>query len=699
MSCQRLHTFFLLFIAIILAPSAAFADAIGTWKLYSCYSDVKDIQPAGSDIFVLASGNLYSYNINDNSLTTYDKTTCLNGSNITNIAWVQTAKQLVITYSDSNIDLLSPNLDVTSIGDLANKQMTGDKTINDIYVSGKFAYISTGFGIIKLNVSEAYIADSYNLGYEINYCYTEGGYIYGASKTKGLMRASLSSNLLDKSNWQRAGNYSPKQKTSYTFDTRNNFFWEADAEGYLTRYKNVDGKRETAIKDVSFRVKPDGPAVSASYRMCIDSGILYMSAGGCNVDVAAERNGDILTWDGTNWGRFENKLKEKTGHSYIDINTIAVNPTNRNITAACGRTGLYIFDKGALTAHYDCSNSPITSAVPKDREPRDWNIIQSLTYDSKGNLWLANYFGTKILCLKNDGEWEEYDQSALLVPNFNVGLESFLIDSRGCLWFCGTRWEDSRIFCYDIAKDKLKRYNSFTNQDGTSYVPYLHCLAEDKDGNIWIGGHLGPFYIKSDDIRSGEEIMTQHKVPRNDGTNLADYLLSNINVNCITIDAANRKWIGTLGSGVFVISSDCNTQENHFSVANSPILSDNITDIKIDEKSGLVYIATDNGVCSYQSDNISHGSEASNDNIYAYPNPVTPDYTGPITIVGMESGSQIIITTASGQKVAQGTCSGGSFRWNGCDLNGNPVASGVYMALIANANGEKSAVTKIAIIR
>jgi hypothetical protein len=136
------------------------ADAIGTWRIYPSYSDVTDIVPTGKNVFVLASNSLYSYNVNDGSLRTYSNNDVLNGTDIQNIAWVNAVKKLVITYSDYTIDLLSLNGDVENISALADKETTDDKTVNSIYVSGQYAYLSTGFGIIKLNAKDATIADS-----------------------------------------------------------------------------------------------------------------------------------------------------------------------------------------------------------------------------------------------------------------------------------------------------------------------------------------------------------------------------------------------------------------------------------------------------------------------------------------------------------------------------------------------------------
>jgi hypothetical protein len=243
-------------------------------------------------------------------------------------------------------------------------------------------------------------------------------------------------------------------------------------------------------------------------------------------------------------------------------------------------------------------------------------------------------------------------------------------------------------------------YDDFVNQDGTSYSNcYPYDIKEDLKGNIWIATNKGPFYIKSNEAGMSNATLFQEKVPRNDGTDLADYLLNGIPINSITIDGAGRKWFGTTGNGVFLISEDNMTQLQHFTNDNSKLLSNNINYVSINPQSGEVFFLTDKGLCSYISDATEASTEMTKDNVWAYPNPVNPDYTGPITIVGLTINADVKILAPNGALIAEGRSNGGSFTWNGCDRNGNPVASGVYMVATATNSGDKGTVCKIAIVR
>ena len=171
-----------------------------------------------------------------------------------------------------------------------------------------------------------------------------------------------------------------------------------------------------------------------------------------------------------------------------------------------------------------------------------------------------------------------------------------------------------------------------------------------------------------------------------------------VNIKGIAIDGAGRKWFATASNGAYLISEDNNTQLEHFTTDNSPLLSDNIESIAINNTTGEVYFGTDKGLCSYMGDATTANESMSKDNVWAYPNPVKPSYTGNITIQGLSYDTDIKITTSNGILVNEGRSNGGTYVWNGNDLKGKRVASGIYMVETATSSGEKGTVCKIAII-
>lgn len=270
------------------------------------------------------------------------------------------------------------------------------------------------------------------------------------------------------------------------------------------------------------------------------------------------------------------------------------------------------------------------------------------------------------------------------------------------MWFGNNSWTAQIVYSYDYKNDKLTTYDYFVNQDGkvldtNSGLWAFSCVVEDLDGNIWLGANMGPLVLEPSQIDAEDPVVTQVKVPRNDGTNYADYLLDGVNISAIAIDGAGRKWFGTPGNGVYLISRDNYTQLQHFTQENSGLLSDNIESIAINNDTGEVFFGTSNGLCSYMSDVIAPSESMSKNSVWAYPNPVRPDYTGPITITGLTYNADVKIVTTNGVLVAKGRSNGGIFVWDGNDLKGKRVASGIYMVETATETG-KGTVCKVAIV-
>lgn len=680
------------------AQNSAAGNNTDGWTLYPSYSNITEIEPTGKEVYVLASNSLFSFNPSDGLIMTYDKTNMLSDIEASHIAWSKSAGKLIVTYTNSNIDLLSRDGNVINVPDLYMKEATYDKTINNIYLNGRYAYLSTAFGIVKMNVSDGSIADSYQLDFSVDYCYIENNYIYAASGTQGIYRGNMNDNLLDKSSWIRTGDYVAQNvDRTKVYDQTEGVWWTKTDEGKLTGYKLNSDNVPVYITE---GVTPDGPASNNFYRIYINNGSLYGVGGLWSQETDANRQGEIHVWNGDSWSEFEKVTSAQIGHNYVDVLCLDFDPTISGHVMAGAKSGMYEFQDGKFVKHYNYDNSELKSAV--DPASKDYTIVTSVKYDAAGNLWALNSnVGNSIKSIsKGDGKWTTYQHSEFSQSNSFDLQKLFISKTNGNMWFVNNYYNNTILYSYDYANDVLTKYGpSIINQDGTNIgANYIFSPTEDKDGNVWVGTNVGPVYLSASAIRNGSTYFTQHKVPRNDGTNYADYLLSGIDVRAIAIDGGNRKWIGTNGNGVFLISADNNTQVSHFTTDNSPLPSNLIQDIAIDGGSGRVYFATDKGLCSYMSDATEPTDEMTKDNVYAYPNPVRPDYTGLITITGLTYNADVKIVTSSGALVNQGQSTGGSYTWDGCDLNGKRVASGIYMVQTATSTGEKGTVCKIAIV-
>ena len=667
-------------IALIILASITLnvTAAIGDWKIYMSYSEPQQIQETGNYLFIQASNSLYLYNKNDQSIQTFDKTTGMSDVVVTNISWNQKAKRLVVVYDNSNIDLIDLQGNVTNVPDLYNKSMTEDKTVNSIVNNDKYAYIATNFGGIKLNVSAAEISESYLLGQSIKRFAVSGSIIYALNTQSKAISATLDANLQDKANW-----------TSVTT--------------YPAGIFDVDNSAYTNNIELVKTLNPGGPKTNQFGFMKFKNGALYTCTG---TDWNFSQPAAIQVLKNDEWDIYKDDyIPEMTGQKYWDMMCLDV---YGNKLAAGTRNGVYIFENGTLKEFYNHENS-ILETFSNSGNP-NYVLITGLNYDNNGNLWIFNSAAPSqsILELKSNGTFVSHKQSGLMVLEDRGAMKSArkmtssFIDSNNNLWFVNHDWVHSSAFRYDINNDMLYDFFTYKNQDGAeiSNLHYFKSIVEDKQNNEFlIGTDVGLLILPKDYINDPSKGFVQFKVPRNDGTNLADYLMSGIDITCIAIDGGGRKWIGTNGAGVFVISQDKLTQTLHLESKTSKLISDIILSIAIDNDNGEVFIGTEKGLCSYTSDATTPNDDLSSDNVYAYPNPVEPDYTGMIMVRGLPNNSDIKILSSNGAIVAEGRSNGGSFMWDGCNRKGERVASGVYMVAIAGSEGEKGTVCKIAVIR
>lgn len=674
----------------------AFGLAVGTWQVYPSYANLTEISPAGDVCFALASGSLFAYNNTTAETTVFNKTTGLAGIDISHIAWSQQAKRLVVAYGDGNIDLVSASGDITNVPGLYLSETVNDKTVSHIYIDRQFAYMSIGVGVMKLDAKKGVIADTYQLGFAVDHSYVKDGYLYAVSKTQGTWRGLLTDNLLDKNRWQRVGGYAALTDDRLNVrDASTGLWWTRNDAGLLACYTlATDGTRTYKTEGVL----PEGPASNHFYRLYMHGGKLYSVGGFWAQERDGSYPGEVHVWDGSQWSEFEQPTSQMIGHDYIDLLCMDFDPKKEGHVMMGAKGGVYEFQDGKFIKHYGRQNSVLESGVNSD----NYTIVSTLKYTDNGDLWVLNSMvDNPIWKIEHgSGNWVNYPHPEMSTPA-KYNLVSLLQSryNKNIMWFANNYYMENRLYAYDFVNDKLVGHGpNFTNEDGTVITPVMvYALAEDLDGNVWIASSNGPFYISSADAIAGNDAFIQHKVPRNDGTNLADYLLSDVKTRCIAVDGANRKWMGT-ENGVFLISSDCNTLLQHFTTENSPLPSNTVYDICIDNNSNIVYFATERGLCSYASDATQPSEEMTKDNVYAYPNPVTPEYTGKITIVGLSFNADVKIVTSNGALVNQGRSTGGSYQWDVRDLKGKRVASGVYMVQAATETGDKGVVCRIAVV-
>ncbi|MCF8238339.1 MAG: hypothetical protein K9I85_09315 [Saprospiraceae bacterium] len=411
--------------------------------------------------------------------------------------------------------------------------------------------------------------------------------------------------------------------------------------------------------------------------------ILANQSGGSNgAGVYTLKNG---TWKNYNFfGYPEMATKE----AHIDINTIEVNPQDGTIYAGSYYGGLMEIHQDQITYHQK-ENSALQGAVGDEQRER----IGGLVRDHNGNLWIANTLANNPLVLYSaNKEWKSFR------PIGNTQLYKGMVDNQNNKWFV---LGSGGILVYNEGNDLMSASDDQVRvfDSGSSNLPSnkVTSVGLDLDGEVWIGTDDGIGVVRCGNVfdqscKASRIVVTQEGI--------TEALLNDEEVRAIAVDGANRKWLGTR-SGLFVQSPDGLTEIKQFTESNSPLFDNQINTLAFNGRTGEMWIGTEAGIMIYQTETTS-GGDVHASQVEVYPNPVRPEYQGPIAIKGLPRDGNVKITDIRGKLVYETTSLGGQAIWYGQDYTGRRAASGVYLVFTAsdNAFGDPdTAVTKIVFIQ
>lgn len=386
------------------------------------------------------------------------------------------------------------------------------------------------------------------------------------------------------------------------------------------------------------------------------------------------------------------EIKKVSGGPYFDISSVVIDPNNEShYFAGSYGNGVFEFKDDSVVAIYNSGNSPLPMA---DGSSGTDTRVTDVATDEDGNLWVATSYTSKYFTARDvNGTWHSLSFPA------SYEVEQILVDKSNQIW-TNTINPSVGLVVYknDGNFSAPSTANSYTlatgDGDGQISASLILCMAEDKEGDIWVGTNKGVFVIYDPENIIGNGASAQRIYVEEEG--VTKILFETEDITCITIDGANNKWVGTKKSGVFCVSPDGQKELFHFTSSNSPLFSDNIIEIAINPDNGEVFMSTDKGMLSFQN-TVIEGFEEFTD-VYAYPNPVKPEYTGPVMIKGLISGSTMKIMDVSGNFVYEAVVEGGQAVWYGKGFNGKRVASGVYLVMSATNDGSQKAVCKILVV-
>ena len=369
-----------------------------------------------------------------------------------------------------------------------------------------------------------------------------------------------------------------------------------------------------------------------------------------------------------------------------DVTNILVNPNNDEIWLGSFGRGLAQIVNQKQVARFDHTNSTIKS------DPADRDIALGMALDSKGNLWVSNYGTSKALAVKKtDNTWSDYSVGT-------SSLGEMIVDESDQLWAIAPRTSSIGVVAMKETANGTIQRRLLTSGENNGGLPNnnVKAIAVDKDNEIWVGTEAGiaVFYNPSLVFEGGKNADAQ-QIVIDDGNDVG-VLLGNEVVNDIKIDGANRKWIAT-NNGAWLVKEDGSGIILHFTSENSPLPSSLINCIGIVPNTGEVFFGTSEGIASFRGD----ATEASmlHKNTLVFPNPVHPQYEGPITITGLPEDATVKIADVAGRVVYELIATGGTAVWDGLDFNGNKPKTGVYLIYSANKDDEDSLVSKLLIVR
>ena len=462
--------------------------------------------------------------------------------------------------------------------------------------------------------------------------------------------------------------------------------WIADYTNGITKNYDIWGGSNYYL--------PNGPNTSEVYSMSMVDEDLWVARGDRNEIWNNIYNpAEVYKFSNESWSSFTSSTISALD-SMRDIVSVTIDPKDKkHVFLGSLGVGLIELYDGVLKSIWNETNSSLRPVISGTYR---WLGIFGSAFDNKGNLWVSNSNVSNPLSVyKADGTWQSFNFSTI-AKDPTAG--QIIVNKNNQKWMVLPRGNGILVFdnnnTWSLGDDQQKVLKTGAG-NGNLPSTEIECIAEDKNGEIWVGTDKGiaVFYCP-DQLFSSAGCEAQQILIEQDGH--TQILLETEIITSIAIDGANRKWIGTFNSGAYLMSADGTNQIQHFSVENSPLLSNEIRSIAINPKTGEVYFGTAKGIVSYRND----ATEGLEDytGVYTFPNPVQPGYDGPIAITGLIENANVKITDIDGGLVYQTKALGGQAIWYGKNFKNERAQSGVYLVYCTNSDGSKTFITKVLLI-
>jgi len=742
-----------LFLSIVFLSSHSQALRQGEWREHYDYLLPQSVVYAEGKVYVLSNLSMYSYDISSSYKETVGRVAGAGDVEPCAAAYDSLTGYLVVGYKSGAVDVFMQSEIYTEYA-LKNKIMTGSKNINAVTCYNGYAILATDYGISVYDLKKFEFVDSYFLGddysaLQIKDVKTDGAKLVAISGSQIFEAQLMSENKLrlveikevvsslsESAIYKKveifndqiiavvdvAGELSLNMQNEDKFDLFktqhpglanvrkfNNKLYvvsQAYIDIYDRDYKLLDRieKSEYNFSFIDVAVdSEDGVWIASTFAGLLHDGDVVWSPTGTAVSYTSDlkySDGKIYCTQGKLWEYSPGRLfvyENEKWQSIFDWNYgaylgVDINPNNPDeIALASFGTGVIKYSKNEIVEKTTMYNSPMNASLINDSA----NYNSAVGYDSKGGLWALNYWSDTVLYGQSpEGVWYEYSAGAS--SSFTQYTDVF-VDSRDYKWVSANG--DAFLFyeggTYADKSDDVKKKVIMLDRSGKGLAKQVLCVAEDQDGSIWLGTENG-IVVQSTPERYLTENVAFSQITLQDGDFLGT-LLYGVRVNAIEVDGGNRKWIGTDGAGLFCVSASGTQQLAHFTVENSPLPDNNISELCINDQTGELFIGTGKGLISYKTEATAPVSFVGD--VTVYPNPVHPEYEGKVFIEGLPESASLKISDVSGKLVQDAVVYGGTASWDLTNVHGETVQSGVYLIFCTDEEGEQSFVSKIAVIR
>lgn len=749
-------------IVFLIGTLTALAQTNSNWNAYYSYTDVVDITDMQEQVVAATENALFVRNLSDYSLSTFNSIDGLKTEQITAIHHSKSYNKTLVGNNNGLLIVIDHNNNkiinkVDIINDVPIAQSL--KKINHFTEYQNKVYIATDYGITVFDLQNLEFADTYYIGTSgadtpVLCTAVHQNIIYAVTQNQGVKQASLSNPfLIHYNSWSDfyQGNI---QHIASTGDnlvaSSNNMLYRFSADGntnlLLTTLDDIKDLRfvnnylTTTTSNVVYVhnaqlgqeaqlgqdyvstpytgafVKNERVYIGTQYFGLLEVGLVNSSNYVIHAPAGPQRNkvyrvtataNDIWCVFGDNsffynpynpiLGMYGISKLTPEGWSHIyyselngatNLSDVVVDPTNPNVVyVASNHSGILVLENNQLSTLFNSNNTGQHGLEGYNQDLLNDVRIHNLALDKNNNLWATNAgFGGKLKVKRSSGDWASYS-----ITSGEVSYGDLVIDKNNTKWIA----TNNRGLIAFNENYQNRRINITNSDEGLPYN-HVHSIAVDNSNRLWIGTTWGLRILPTvDRFISDDNPRVNPVIIVDDG--LAQELLYRQTVSKIKVDGADRKWLGTLGSGVFLVSSNGQETIYHFTKENSPLPSNNILDIDINPKTGEVFFATDKGMIAFKGT----ATEAAKSlaNVYVYPNPVRPEYTGTVKIAGLTDQANVKITDVSGNLVFEINSKGGTVEWDTTAFGKYKVASGVYMIFVTTKDASETKTKKVMIVR